>query len=218
MNIDKLLKAYFSENGNNIIIEVFDDENIYSVYSDVVKALELHANIELGVLQALSYCFYEILDNVLTHSKKTCGTTIICYDENSHCIKILVADDGIGIRASLSENKDYADISEADALSACIKDHVTDGKGMGFGLYSTSMLIDNAGVSFMIHSGNTAMQYINDNTLTTIVPNWQGTIVYFELKSDVDMQPNEILGNRVDAESEYNDQFMETDDNIDNLW
>ncbi len=32
MNIDKLLKTYFSENGNNIIIEVFDDENIYSVY------------------------------------------------------------------------------------------------------------------------------------------------------------------------------------------
>ncbi len=129
-----------------------------------------------------------------------------------------MADDGIGIRASLSENKDYADISEADALSACIKDHVTDGKGMGFGLYSTSMLIDNAGVSFMIHSGNTAMQYINGNTMTTIATNWQGTIVYFELKSDVDMQPNEILGNRVDAESEYYDQFMDTDDNIDNLW
>ena len=51
-------------------------------------------------------------------------------------LKILIADDGKGIRASLSENAKYKDIDEGEALRLCLKDSVTDGKGMGFGLYA----------------------------------------------------------------------------------
>ena len=35
-------------------------------------------------------------------------------------------------------NEKYAEINESEALRICVKDAITDGKGMGFGLYSTS--------------------------------------------------------------------------------
>jgi len=55
----------------------------------------------------MSYCFYEILDNVLTHSHKELGTVITHYDPAAHILSFLVADDGIGVRESLAENEKY---------------------------------------------------------------------------------------------------------------
>lgn len=79
MNVDSLLKRYFNECEGYPLIEVFDNENIYNVYSDIVRSLTNYPDIELSVMQALSYCFYEVLDNVLTHSGKNCGTAISLY-------------------------------------------------------------------------------------------------------------------------------------------
>ena len=87
-----------------------------------------HIEIETTVLQALSYCFYEIHDNVLIHSGKELGTVITHYDAANHVLSFLVADDGIGVRESLSENEKYAEISESEALRICVKDAITDGK------------------------------------------------------------------------------------------
>ena len=74
------------------------------------------------------------------NSHKELGTVITHYDHANHILSFLVADDGIGVRESLAENDKYSDISEPDALRMCIKDAITDGKDMGFGLYSTSLL------------------------------------------------------------------------------
>lgn len=46
---------------------------------------------------------------------------------------------------------------------------------------------------------------------------WKGTVVYFELYSDKEIDPNKVLENRADAVSEFNDEFLDTED-IDNLW
>jgi anti-sigma regulatory factor (Ser/Thr protein kinase) len=62
----------------------------------------------------VSYCFYEILDNVLIHSGKDLGTVITHYDAANHVLSFLVADDGIGVRESLSENDKYAEIGESE--------------------------------------------------------------------------------------------------------
>ena len=76
----------------------------------------------------------------MIHSGKELGTVITHYDAVNHVLSFLVADDGIGVRESLSENEKYAEISESEALRICVKDAITDGKGMGFGLYSTRQL------------------------------------------------------------------------------
>ena len=141
MNIDGLINRYFGGSSPLPAMEMFDSESVYAVYKDIVNMLKMQPDIELGVLQTLSYCFYEILDNVLTHSTKSCGIVVLRYLPEKTKIQIMVVDDGIGIHRSLTENEAYRDLSEADALALCMHDKVTDGKGMGFGLYSTACLM-----------------------------------------------------------------------------
>ena len=115
MNLSSLIKKYFPLTSDDLTIDVFDEKNIYDVYQRVVNILTQHIEIETTVLQAMSYCFYEILDNVLTHSGKELGTVITQYNAKNHILSLLVADDGMGVQASLSENELYAQISEEDA-------------------------------------------------------------------------------------------------------
>lgn len=217
MNVDSLLNHYFKDCEMSPLIEVFDNENIYNVYSDIVKSLNNYPDIELTVMQALSYCFYEVLDNVLTHSGKNCGTAISLYSPTKSMIQILVADDGMGIRQSLAQNPLYAHLSESEAIEKSIQDTVTDGKGMGFGLYSTSRLIKNVGIRLEIHSGLHTLVYDGENTHVDGASLWQGTIVYFDIHSNREINPNEIVDNRTDCESQFNDEFAPTDD-LEQLW
>lgn len=217
MNIAYLLKRYFADCSKDAMIEVFDNKNIYNVYTDIVNTLGQNPDIELGVMQALSYCFYEILDNVLTHSTKNCGTAILNFDKQRRNIKILVADDGIGIEASLKENSIYSGITKEEALELCIKDNISDGKGMGFGLFSTFMLVSNAGIRLYVHSGDRILVYDGKDTFVRRTDPWPGTVICMELKSDIELDSSQILEDRVDAESEYNDTFLEEND-LDDLW
>lgn len=52
----------------DVSIDVFDSVSLNRVYQDVINVLTAHQDIEVSVLQALSYCFYEILDNVHTRA------------------------------------------------------------------------------------------------------------------------------------------------------
>lgn len=217
MNVDRLIKRYFSDTDLQPMIEVFDHDTIYGTYRDIVALLNSYPDVEVSVLQALSYCFYEVLDNVLTHSERKCGTAIMRYVPEANKIQILVADDGIGVAASLRTNPQYADISETDAVRHCIDDGVTDGKGMGFGLYSTSRLIKNVGITLEIHSGSSKLLYDGVNIRMEDALKWQGTIVYFELYSNKEIDPNDVVDNRTDCESQFNEEFC-GEDELDNLW
>ena len=217
MNLSSLIKQYFPLTSNDITIDVFDEKNIYDVYQRVVNILTQHIEIETTVLQAMSYCFYEILDNVLTHSGKELGTVITHYDAQNHVLSLLVADDGMGVWASLSENELYAQISEDEALRICVKDAITDGKGMGFGLFSTSLLVRDAGVKFEVRSGS-HMLLLQDGveSIVTCDP-WQGTIVYLQLRTNMEINPSEVVANRTDVANQYNETFL-NDNELMELW
>lgn len=202
---------------DDITIDVFDEKNIYDVYQRVVGVLTQHIDIETTVLQAMSYCFYEILDNVLTHSGKELGTVLTHYDSASHILSFLVADDGIGVQASLSENTEYAGISESDALKICIKDAITDGKGMGFGLYSTSLLARDAGLVFEVRSGKHTMQVQDGGEETKESDFWQGTIVYLQLHTNKEINPADVVANRANVATQYNETFL-NDNELTELW
>ena len=113
MDVAFLLDKYFKD-GKKVSIDVFDAQTLNAVYKDVVTAMTSHFEIEVSVLQALSYCLYEMMDNVHIHSGKPLGTTMTSYDGTNNTLSILIADDGMGIRASLSENEKYKNITEAE--------------------------------------------------------------------------------------------------------
>lgn len=217
MNVSSLIKQYFTSNSNDVTIDVFDEKNIYTVYQRVIETLTHHMNIETTLLQALSYCFYEILDNVLTHSGKELGSVISHYDPEGHTLSLLVADDGQGIRTSLAENEKYSKLTEPEALEICIKDSVTDGKGMGFGLYTTSLLAKDAGLRFDIRSGNHTLSWKESKYLVTESDAWQGTIVYLQLRTDKEIDPGKVVANRTNPAEQYNELFLK-DNELEELW
>ena len=151
---------------------------------------------------------------MLTHSGKELGTVITQYDSCDHILSFLVADDGIGVRESLSENEKYVDISEPDALRMCIKDAITDGKGMGFGLYSTSLLVRDAGLKFEVRSGDHRLLVEDGIETISESPYWQGTIVYLQLQTNKEINPAEVVANRTNVAAQYNETFL----NDNELW
>ena len=195
MDIAFLLDKYFKD-GKNVSIDVFDAHTLNAVYKDVIVAMTSHLEIEVSVLQALSYCLYEMMDNVHIHSGKPLGTTMTCFDSVRNVMSILIADDGIGIKASLTENEKYRDITEAEALKLCLQDKITDGKGLGFGLYTTSRLVDSIGKKFVLHSGNHKL--VRENGVETVAENgfWQGTLIYLEIGTGEEIDPNQIVDHR----------------------
>ena len=217
MNVSTLIKQYFEQHTNDVAIDVFDEKNIYTVYQRVIETLTQHINIETTLLQALNYCFYEILDNVLIHSGKELGTVITYYDSDEHTLSLLVGDDGQGIRASLTENEKYANISESEALEMCIRDSVTDGKGMGFGLYTTSLLVRDAGLRFDIRSGGHTLKLQDGNSTIIESDPWQGTILYLRLRTDQEIDPEKVVANRTNAAEQYNETFL-NDNELEELW
>ena len=217
MDVTLLLNRYFHDERTNTKIDVFDSSNIYNVYQSVIGMLNQQTEIEISVLQAMSYCFYEILDNVITHSNKNLGTILTCFNSKKHWLRILVADDGIGIQKSLSENEKYKKISEKDALLTCINDSVTDGKGMGFGLYSTSLLIRDTGLRFEIHSGKHKLVYRNNNIEVEETDNWQGTLVFMEISTNKEINPNDVVANRTDCAKQFNETFLDNSE-LEELW
>ena len=217
MDIKALIRQYFDSAEGTPTIDVFDNDTIYAIYQKVIGVLTHNMEIETTMLQALSYCFYEVLDNVLTHSGKILGSVLTHYDAKKQSLRVLVADDGIGIHKSLSQESKYASITEAEALKACIEDSVTDGKGMGFGLYSTSLLVKNIGIQFEIHSGTHKLQLVDNDFIVTDAEPWQGTLVFLEVHTNKEINPNTIVANRTDCVSQYNEEFLDKA-NIEDLW
>lgn len=70
MDVAFILDKYF-KGMENVSIDVFDSQTLNAVYRDVVKTMTSHFEIEVSVLQALSYCLYEMMDNVHIHSGST---------------------------------------------------------------------------------------------------------------------------------------------------
>ena len=216
MDVAFLLDKYFKDE-KNVSIDVFDAQTLNTVYKDVVAAMTSHLEIEVSVLQALSYCLYEMMDNVHIHSGKPLGTAMTCFDSVRNTMSILIADDGMGIKASLSENEKYSEISEAEALRMCLQDKITDGKGMGFGLYTTSRLVDRIGKKFVLHSGNHKL--VREDGVESITENgfWQGTLIYMVIGTGEEIDPNQIVDHRTDVVEDYNETFVESSE-IESLW
>ncbi len=216
MDVAFILDKYF-KGKKNVSIDVFDAQTLNTVYQDVVNAMTFHLEIEVSVLQALSYCLYEMMDNVHIHSGKPLGTAMTHYDDSQKIMRVLIADDGMGIKASLAENEIYKDITEPEALRLCLQDRITDGKGMGFGLYTTSRLVDRIGKEFILHSGHHKL--ITKDGRTDVVENgfWQGTLIYMEIGTGEEIDANQVVDHRANAVEEYNESFVETEE-LESLW
>ncbi len=216
MNINKLINHYF-EGVPAPEIFTFDAESINAECNALVSELLKINDIELSVVQSFNYCLYEVLDNVLTHSGKKSGVLLSRFSTEKQQIQVLVADDGIGIHQSLTENATYKHLTEAETLQHVILDKVTDGKGMEFGLYTTKNLITFAGGLLIIASGEHQLTYDGLQSTVSEIERLEGTVVFMAVNTNREINANDVVDNRTDCAADFNETFLE-DDDLDNLW
>lgn len=216
MNINKLISHYF-EGFPAPEIFTFDSESINDECNALISELLKINDIELSVVQSFNYCLYEVLDNVLTHSGKKSGVLLSRFSTEKQQIQVLVADDGIGIHQSLTENDTYKHLTEAETLQHVILDKVTDGKGMGFGLYTTKNLITFAGGLLIIASGEHQLSYDGQQSTVSEIERVGGTVVFMAVNTNREINANDVVDNRTDCAADFNETFLE-DDDLDNLW
>lgn len=211
MQINLILNKHFNP-AKNTTISVFDCDNIYTVYKEAIINMGAFKEISKSVLNHLAYCLYEVMDNVITHSNKKHGVLAYQYDETQNSIRIVVADNGQGIRQSLSATPIYQDLTEEKALRLCLQNKVSDGNGQGFGLFSTQQFVNAAGGHLSITSGFHNITYCQDSVTVSQTEFWQGTIVSLCIKAGVSV-PDNVLADFTDVKSQYDILFEN-----DNLW
>ena len=75
-------------------------------------------------------------------------------------------------------------------------------------------LMRNVGIKLEIHSGSSTLTFENDDVTISKSDLWQGTLIYFEVHSNKDFNPKEIVS---DCDEQFNDMFLNSE-NLEDLW
>lgn len=185
--------TYHSENG--------ESPQAVALNQAFVDCLSRTVECEEGILQALLWCIYEIMDNVLVHSQSNCGYVMTQYHKSTKRLAICIYDCGIGIYNSLVKGglnpKD-----EIDAINMALKEGVGDGQGQGNGLYGLAQIVKNNGGRFIISSGSSSVIFKNNrlgdwsnNPLLSDqwLPKHVGTTVDFQIELNHKIDITEAL-------------------------
>ena len=186
-----------------------------------VDALSSLCECESGVLDSISWCINEVMDNVLTHSESSEGYVMAQLHQKTSHIAFCVYDSGIGIFDTLKRSKHHPR-EEIDALTLAIQEGVGDGKGQGnglFGLYES--VLRNSGI-LSLTSGGSSIMLTDTGTINKFkkVPfldrSAKQTIVDFQinLNKKIDFKTifSSISNNYEPFDSRIDDMLSETDE------
>lgn len=205
-------------------IKAFNADNAMELFNEIMKIL-IDNGVNNDMLTVLNYCLWEVLDNTLNHAGEGftygAGSGFVCaqYFPQKHEVRIMIADNGIGIHQALTThpNSKYKGYSEPEAVLHCIDKGVTNSEGMGFGLWATSEMMSENGGELIIHSGNHQLSCNSEKTVNETLK-WKGTYTYLRINTNVSVNHKVIFG----ESSTIDDDFDEFKDkllgNIEDLW
>lgn len=206
-----------SSKGRFIEIVNVNSENDNEIANQISALFRKNTSIDKDLLAVLDYSIGEVLANIHYHAESDKGGWAVAqYYPNKNKIRVMICDNGIGVYESLIKNDDYSLWDEEMCLKKAIKNGVTDGKGMGYGLHFTSEFIKANKGKLMIYSGT---HFLKVNELEESVfsgSKWKGTVVFLEIETLNKVNPCDIGNGRTD----YVDCYMERyeNDEIDDLW
>lgn len=127
-------------------------------------AAMLTLNEEDTLQETLTYSMREIFRNVVEHSSAEKAHYCAQYWPSRNEVEVGIADDGIGIHASLNQNPSFDEIEEIDAIQLALLPGISGnpfaGKGRnvwnnsGYGLYMTNRICRNGGKFSLISGGH----------------------------------------------------------------
>lgn len=176
-------------------------------YSEKLAKL-LTSQKDTTLVETLTFCFREIIRNVVEHSQAKKITFCAQYWPYLKKAEIVVLDRGQGIRNSLNENSTLPDIeTDKDALNFALLPSISSKvaygkkqkrksddfwKNSGFGLYMTHR-ITGMGGDFFIASGRHGLQWIQDEKKDYKV-RLKGTILRMVVQTNNISELQETLG------------------------
>ena len=176
-------------------------------YSERLAKL-LTSQKDTTLVETLTFCFREIIRNVVEHSQAKKITFCAQYWPYLKKAEIVVLDRGQGIRNSLNENSTLPDIeTDKDALNFALLPSISSKvaygkkqkrksddfwKNSGFGLYMTHRIAGMGG-DFFIASGRHGLQWIQDEKKDYKV-RLKGTILRMVVQTNNISELQETLG------------------------
>lgn len=145
-----------------------DDDLIKSVdeiLDCILRATDVESKHDFSTIE---WTINEIAENILRHSESSFGGIIHLskFTKNKKCIEIVLADGGIGIPLSLKKNDRYTNKEDVELVRLAINEGVTNGNGMGNGLFGAYSLSKISGGYFKIYSGYSSLVTNYDNMCT----------------------------------------------------
>lgn len=205
-------------------INLFNNENTYELFSEILQIL-IENNVNGKMLVALHFCLWEVLDNTLNHSaeefKIGAGSGYVCaqYFPTKHEIRIMIADNGIGIHQALTThpNTKYPHFDEKDAVVNCIEKGVTNSLGMGFGLWATAQMIKENKGQLIIQSGN---HQLTSTQITSVkrLSKWQGTYTYLKINTNIPVDCDILFGENHSKTTSFQDFKGKLYPHLEELW
>ena len=144
-------------------------------------------------LAAIEWALNEITDNVMNHAQTTVGGLVqLTNHKSSRRVEFVVADPGVGIRATIQTG--YPELlSDTEAIDKAIREGVTRDKdvGQGNGLFGTLELAQVGSGYLHIHSGYAGLDYSHGqvHTKSQAIP-FTGTLVI----AGLDLSDTDALG------------------------
>lgn len=163
--------------------EFHDFEDVQNLVDSFLRDISQLAVCEAGVLEGLTWCLNEVMDNVLQHSLIEHGYVMGQIHQSSKHIAFCIFDYGQGIYNSLKDTK-HAPRHPIDAITLAVKEGITrdndigQGNGM-WGLHnivkanSGSLAITSNGASYMLRGDELKtfprIPYLSKNDGCTII-------------------------------------------------
>lgn len=210
-------KGYFIE-----IKQFSDPLGALNIHKEIMKML-IGSGIKDEVLSILEFCLWELIDNALNHSVEGIalgvgkGLVSAQFYPNKKVIRILIADNGCGIYMALTKHpaSKYNHYTETEALLNCINKGVTNGTGVGFGLWAIAKFVELNKGNLCIHSGGKQL-HVNRMVEVSDAFYWHGTYAFLEINTDVLVNSHAIFGHEhIDFYHELKDELFE---NLIDLW
>jgi len=157
----------------------------------LTRAIEDNVECGRGVIDSLTWCLFEVLDNVFQHSRAGSGFVMMQLHVRSRMAVVCVSDTGIGVLNSFRESRTNPSSDDYDALKKAVQERVTSKpKNMGNGLFGLIRVVGINGGRMEIRSGRGSLRYEDRSLAGEVAPSrplidsteHAGTTVDWQLK------------------------------------